>query len=75
MKESQSAKTICLDKFGRFPNTRRYLVMQRDEKKDKKITDWYLDIWPPNHMFYHVNAQEPGEPKAAHTRFIVEIKF
>ena len=36
VKESKSAKTICLDEFGRFPNTTWYLVMRRDEKKDKK---------------------------------------
>ena len=36
VKESKSAKTICLDEFGRFPNTSRYLVMRRDEEKNKK---------------------------------------
>ena len=36
VKESKSAKTICLDEFDRFPNISWYLVMQRDEKKDKK---------------------------------------
>ena len=36
VKESKSAKTIGLDEFGRFPNTSLYLIMHRDEKKNKK---------------------------------------
>ena len=36
VKESKSAKTICLDEFDHFPNTSRYLVMRQDEKKDRK---------------------------------------
>ena len=36
VQESKSVKTICLDEFDHFPNTSRYLVMRRDEKKDKK---------------------------------------
>ena len=36
VKESKSAKTICLNEFDHFPNTSRYLVMRRDEKNDRK---------------------------------------
>ena len=76
IKESKSAKTICLDEFDHFPNTSRYLVMRRDEKKGKKtLTAWHWGNWPPNHMFYCVNAQDPGGPKAANTTFIVEFQF
>ena len=74
VKESKNAKTICLDEFGRFPNTSGYLVMRRDEKKDKKSAyRLVLENWPPNHMFYYVTVQEPGGPKAANATFIKEI--
>ena len=47
--------------------------MRRDEKKDKKSA--YLLVlgkMPPNHMFYSVNTQEPGGPKAPNGTFIME---
>ena len=41
----------------------------------RAFTDWYLGMWTPNHMFYYVNAQEPGGPKAANSTFIMEFQF